>query len=242
MLSPTVRSCALAAWIVSTSLVAGCGVQPEQDLDMVEPLPASQATQARPEIIAFSTYSAALGTPVQVFGKHFPTQVDPQGLRPIAELVLHGVFEGHDGSVTQVQRTELLEYNARGELVLASLGPYRHPFSERRVVGTFRGEMALKFYEVTASRERGKLLSEAPSKPLVFEVQPSIFITAFKPVGARCVAPVGAALAGFPYQNLRAGGRLRRRDVSLRDAGETAALRRRAHGGGAGAGGTRRDP
>ncbi|MFT3926519.1 MAG: hypothetical protein QM778_28500 [Myxococcales bacterium] len=185
--------------MLALALQSGCGLIVDHT-DAGTPLEPAPPALGTPELVALSSYSSPLGRPIRLFGTNFRNAVDERGLRPLAAIGFEGTFEGHDGSVTQVRTEELLEHNAQGGLVLTTLGPYRHPFSDRRVVGTFRGQARLRFFAVSESLERGELLAESAPRALTFTVEPSIFITDFLPLEARCVAPVQAALAGLPYE------------------------------------------
>lgn len=182
--------------VLMSALAPGVGCEQEDD----EPGYAREEVAGTPEILALSTYSAPLGTPIQFYGRHFRNDIDERGRQPFAEAHFSGVFDAHDGTTTEVDATEELIRNVDGRLVLTSLGPYEHPFSDRKVVGTFRGTIDITFFEVTAGLTRGEVIAQSEPQELEFTIEPSVFITSFKPIDAACVAPVRAALAEVPYE------------------------------------------
>lgn len=159
----------------------------------------AEPVAATPQLVALSTYEAALGTSVDVFDEDAPAA--PEGtLTPFADLVFTGVFVQPDGTSTAADAREALIRDEIGVLRWDTLGPYTHPFSRERTIGVFQGDAHIEYFEHLPSGERGELLGATGPSELEFTVAPSVFITDFRPVDAACAGPVRAALAGLPYQ------------------------------------------
>lgn len=149
---------------------------------------------APPHIAGLSRYSAAIGTPIEVYGSNF-TAWRGEGQRGV--LVFNGTFTDSAGNSEPVNA----EFDAAlidgGTLRWLNYGPYSNPFNLRQDrVGTFDGTVGIKIV-----REDGTVVSQDPQPtPITFQVQPSIVIEEFQPTMASCGGRILRALGGAPYR------------------------------------------
>lgn len=143
------------------------------------------------QLLALSTYSASVGTLVEVYGLNFPK---PRQAR--LDLGFEGTFiDIHDRRepVGFVREARWLDGST---LRWTSFGPYRNPFSLTGAqVGRFEGQIALRIVNRDGS--------EAPSTPpldVELEVTPSLIIHELQPVSASCQGGVVKALGGATYR------------------------------------------
>lgn len=161
--------------------VGGCGATEEE----------APITSTKPHLLALSTYSASLGTPVQAYLANPP----PTDARSI-ELVFNGIFTHGDGRVDQVNTTQALSRTEAGAASWTSFGPFVHPFAPNDPdVGVFSGKAGIRVVNADGSVS----MDEMPV-PVSFEVKPSIIITELQPLTADCGKPALRLIGAMSYK------------------------------------------
>ena len=149
------------------------------------------------KILALSTYSASVGSLVEVFGTGFPRPARGRTL-----LRFQGVFEGQDGTREAVDFTTEPRRVDAGTLRWDDFGPYRNPFSQRGAIGTFEGTVATRV--VTTDSQ---VVDEATPMEVTFEVKPSVLLVEFQPVSATCDTGILRGIGGAAYRlSVKASG------------------------------------
>lgn len=142
------------------------------------------------EILALSTYSASLGTLVEVYGSGFP---EPgQGT---LELEFRGVFRRADGIEESVSFQDRARYVDPATARWTGYGPFLNPFSPSGQLGHFLGEVSGR-----VQRPDGTRTESSPPLAIDFEVLPSLMVRDFQPLSASCSGPVQRALGGAAYR------------------------------------------
>ena len=144
-----------------------------------------------PQVAALSTYAAATGTLVEVYGTDFPDRRLGRTM-----LVFQGTFDADAGGSHPVD----LELDATrldpGTLRWDSFGPYRQPFSPTgNETGIFHGTVAARVL-----MDSGEVVEGGDPLAIDFRVEPSILVHELQPTTGSCGAPVQRALGGAPYR------------------------------------------
>jgi hypothetical protein len=164
-------------------MAAGCTSE-----DAAEQAPPSVAT---PHLLALSSYSASLGTPIDAFLANPP----PASARSI-ELVFDGVFTHADGRVDPVTVTQPTNRTEAGAVRWTTFGPFKHPFVPKDPdVGVFTGKVGVKVTDA-----EGVATMDSSPVPVRFEVKPSIVITELQPTTADCGQPALRLIGAMSYK------------------------------------------
>jgi hypothetical protein len=185
-MSATKTRRALLGCTCAAALTGGCGAE----TDLVQPEPPVDTADTR--LLALSTYSAPVGTTLEVFGSGFPT---PRNGR--IELAFDGAFVGPNGARESVSFQTPARRVDASTLRWTSFGPYKNPFSTRGAqIGRFQGSVAARVIGPD-----GRAVGN-PSAPLDidFEVTPSIIVHELQPITASCNGGVVRALGGASYR------------------------------------------
>lgn len=142
------------------------------------------------EILALSTYSASLGTLVEVYGSAFP---DPS--QGELELSFSGTFRGASGREEHVSFSDVARFVDPATARWTGYGPFRNPFSAGQEIGHFVGEVTTRI-----RRPDGSRTESSPPLDVDFEVLPSLVVRDFQPLAASCSGPVERALGGAAYR------------------------------------------
>jgi hypothetical protein len=152
---------------------------------------ASEGATTLPHLLALSTYSASLGTPIDAYIAN-PPSADARSI----ELVFEGTFTHPDGRsepVSFTQRTNRLE---AGAVRWTTFGPFNNPFTPQMPdVGTFMGKAGVRVTMADGSTT----MDENPI-PMTFEVKPSIVLTELQPTTAECGKPALRLIGAMAYK------------------------------------------
>jgi hypothetical protein len=175
------------AGVLSAGLVpAACGPS--------EGKPPAPQDPTAPTVIALSTYSASLGTPVNVYIRGLPGPTQGK-----VQLHFVGGYHRSDGKNEPVDLVGDTSRIDGATLRWTAFGPFANPFDADPAdpaTGVFEGSIAAR-----TIRTDGTIV-EDPKAALhvVFAVAPSIVIEDFQPTSASCAQPAGRAFAGFHYR------------------------------------------
>lgn len=142
------------------------------------------------EILALSTYSASLGTLVEVYGSDFPEPTEGT-----LELEFRGVFRRADGIEERVAFEDRARFVDPATARWTGFGPFSNPFSPSGQLGHFLGEVSARI-----QRPDGSRTESSPPLEIDFEVLPSLVVRDFQPLSASCNGPVQRALGGAAYR------------------------------------------
>jgi hypothetical protein len=146
---------------------------------------------AKPHVAALSTYSASLGTPVDVIIAN-----PPDATARKFELIFQGTFKRADGKDEKVTLSQPTARTEAGLIRWTSFGPFTNPFSAKDPdIGTFTGTVGVK-----VTQEDGTEVNDEDPLPISFEVKPSIIITELQPKEASCGAPAQRLIGGMGYK------------------------------------------
>lgn len=143
-----------------------------------------------PHVAALSTYSASIGTLIEVYGSDFPSRRQGRTL-----LVFQGTFEAADGTSHPVDVEFETNVVDSGTVRWDTFGPYRVPFGPGDRIGTFYGQL---FARLVTPDDR--VYDDPDPLHVTFRVEPSILVRELQPVTASCGGPVKRALGGAPYR------------------------------------------
>lgn len=153
-------------------------------------LPASGNSDVAPSVLALSTYSASVGTLVEVYGENFPTNGDE------LFLVFDGTFVEESGARETVNAEFPLRVVDAGTARWTSFGPYTMPLARNgSATGVFEGSLSAR-----SRSPNGSTLASRQATPVSFEVRPSLVVHEFQPLTASCADPVTRVLGGVPYR------------------------------------------
>ncbi len=145
----------------------------------------------KPHLLALSTYSASLGTPIDGFIAN-PPAVSARTI----ELVFEGVFTHSDGRVEPVSMTQPTTRTEAGAVRWTTFGPFVHPFAPKDPdVGVFTGKVGIKVTDADGT----STMDERPL-PVSFEVKPSIMVTELQPTTADCGKPALRLIGAMSYK------------------------------------------
>ncbi|MEM9192587.1 MAG: hypothetical protein AAGF12_25655 [Myxococcota bacterium] len=143
-----------------------------------------------PELVAFNTYDASIGTLVEAYGQYFPERSEG-----VTMLHFRGSFDTVDGDSHAVDIAFETQRADNGTLRWDTFGPYRVPFAPNgNQVGTFYGSVTPEVVRRDDTMTAGEPLD------ISFTVRPSVLVHEFQPVVASCGAPVERALGGAAYK------------------------------------------
>lgn len=168
---------------LTVALALGCAASgnPNPEPEAVNP----------PRVAALSTYSAATGTLVEVYGTDFPSRDFGRTM-----LVFQGTFHSSDGGTHPVDLEMEGQRIDAGTIRWDTFGPYRIPFSPTGdQSGVFEGTLSARV--VT---DDGTIIEGDRPLALTFEVKPSLLVHELQPVTATCGAPAQRALGGGAYR------------------------------------------
>jgi hypothetical protein len=146
------------------------------------------------QVMALSSYSASLGTPIDVYVRNLP--------KPSAgEVFLHlkGSYTRADGTVERVNLLDSLKRIDGATLRWTKFGPFSNPFTQDAVnpqPGVFQGVLTARVV-----RNDGSVLDD-PQNGLhvTFGVLPSILVDDFEPTTAQCSEPAKRAFGTLSYR------------------------------------------
>jgi hypothetical protein len=165
-------------------LIAGSGCAASEGQD-----PATLST-SKPHLLALSTYSASLGTPIDAYiANPAPSTTTKM------ELVFAGTFTHTDGRKEPVNMAQDVTATAAGSVRWTSFGPFANPFTKIPDVGAFSGTIALR----TTGADGTQTLDDNPLL-VRFEVKPSVILTDLQPTTASCSKPALRLIGAMPYK------------------------------------------
>jgi hypothetical protein len=151
----------------------------------------SNVNQKKPHVLALSTYSASLGTPVDVFITDAPSATAKK-----FEVTFEGTFKRADGKEEKVAMTQPATRTEAGAIRWTSFGPFSNPFSTKDPdIGVFTGKVGVK-----VTQQDGSEINDDSPLPVSFEVKPSIIITELQPVEADCGKPALRLIGQMSYK------------------------------------------
>jgi len=171
-----------ALTLTAFSIVTGCGDSATTSEEL-------QTT--KPHLLALSTYSASLGTPIDAFMANPP----PSTARAI-ELVFEGVFRRGDGREEPVSMTQRANRTEAGAVRWTTFGPFGNPFTPNDPdIGLFKGKVGVK-----VTNEDGTSTMDESPLPIEFEVKPSVIVTELQPTTAHCDKPALRLIGRLSYK------------------------------------------
>lgn len=171
-----------AATLLGFALVGGCASTDDSAKD--------KATTA-PHLLALTSYSASLGTPIDGIIAN-----PPSGVVTKAELVFDGTFTHPDGRTENVSMSQEANRIEAGAVRWTSFGPFNNPFTSGEPdVGVYTGKVGIRF----TSPDGTQTTDEEPLQ-VRFEVKPSIVITELQPTSASCGKPALRLIGAMPYK------------------------------------------
>jgi hypothetical protein len=178
---PRIGRCILGSSLVAAVLAVGCA-----GTDEVE---TGDATKTH--LLALSTYSASLGTPIEAFFSNPP----PANARMI-ELVFDGTFTRGDGRTEPVKLVQSTNRSEAGAARWTTFGPFGNPFTPRDPdIGFFKGKVGVR---VTAAD--GTVTEDPKPINVRFDVRPSIVVSELQPTTATCDKPALRLIGGLSYR------------------------------------------
>jgi hypothetical protein len=167
---------------VATVLASGCSAPETAE---------SEVKSTKPHLLALSTYSASLGSPVDAFLSNPPGP----DIRKI-ELVFDGTFKRASGGEEKVSFTQPTTRTESAAVRWTSYGPFQNPFTPKDPdIGVFNGTAAIQVTNADGTVTK----DENPIK-VRFEVQPSIIVTELQPTGATCDKAALSLIGGMKYK------------------------------------------
>lgn len=150
-----------------------------------------ETTATTPHLLALSTYSASLGTPIDAFIENPPTS-DVQSI----EIVFEGTFTRASGGEERVAMSQRVVRTDGGAVRWTNFGPFGNPFTPTNPdVGTFRGKVGIR-----TTGADGVVTMDPNPLPMEFVVQPSIIVTELQPTTATCDKPALRLIGLMSYK------------------------------------------
>jgi len=151
----------------------------------------TDAPITKAHVMALSTYSATLGTPIDAYIQNPPT-----GNARAFELVFDGTFTRPNGATEPVNLVQAVNRTEAGAVRWTAFGPFGNPFTPNTPdIGKFTGKLGIR-----VTMDDGTVINDEKPIPLSFEVKPSIIITELRPVDSTCGEPALRMLGGMSYR------------------------------------------
>jgi hypothetical protein len=151
----------------------------------------SDLTAGKAHLLALSTYSASLGTPIDAYIAN-----PPDATARKFELVFDGTFTRSDGAEEKVTLAQAAIRTEAGAIRWTTFGPFANPFTPNDPdIGIFTGTIGLR---VTLA-DGTETMDDSPL-PVRFEVKPSILITELQPIEASCASPALRLIGSLGYK------------------------------------------
>jgi hypothetical protein len=167
---------------LATAMMGGCS--PDETAE-------SDVKSTTPHILALSTYSASLGTPIDAYMANPPSLLAQK-----IELVFEGTFKRANGTEEKVSITQPTNRMDTSAIRWAAYGPFQNPFAPKNPdIGLFTGTVA-----VQVTKEDGTVTKDDAPLKVRFEVQPSIIVTELQPESAACDKPALRLIGGLRYR------------------------------------------
>lgn len=168
--------------VIAAVSAAGCAASDDA---------ASESASTAPHLLALSSYSASLGSPIDAFMANPP----PADARKI-ELVFDGTFTRPGGRAERIALTQPTNRTEAGAVRWTTFGPFANPFTPTDPdIGVFTGTVGIR---VTGAD--GKITEDDKPIPVRFEVKPSIVIQQLEPTSASCGTPALRLIGGMAYR------------------------------------------
>jgi hypothetical protein len=145
-------------------------------------------------VMALSSYSASLGTPIDIYVRNLPKPSEGRVF-----LHMKGSYTRADGTVERVNLLDTLKRIDGATVRWTKFGPFGNPFTQDTVnpqTGVFQGVLTARIV-----LNDGTVVDDPQTgQHVTFRVLPSILVDDFEPTTAECSAPALRAFGTLSYR------------------------------------------